>query len=284
MIKKILEWFGVVFFAVLALAAFSMGGIIGGIIFLLLAFICSPYRYLLINLLPEKLKKTAVVVTASVVLFFAGFLGIPTDSSTDSTSEVVEDVTEVATDIDKSNLSSEINDGESEDTSSNSTIEEEDTEKEKEEDVTQKAKETETKLADEKSAAQKTTEEASAQKASDDAAAQKAAEEAAAQKEAEAAAAQKAAEEAAAQKAAEEAAAQQAAAQANSSTVANGTESADALAVLNMGPTTGSPCWVPRNGGKKYHSSSSCSGMDDPIYTTVDTATACGFDACKKCH
>ena len=87
----------------------------------------------------------------------------------------------------------------------------------------------------------------------------------------------------AAQKAAEEAT-RQAEQQPDSSTIANGTESPDALAVLQMGPTTGSPCWVPRNGGTKYHSKSSCSQMVDPIYTTVDTAAACGFEACKKCH
>lgn len=109
----------------------------------------------------------------------------------------------------------------------------------------------------------------------------------------------KAEEDAAAQKAAEEAAAQKAAAaqiasdatdvqqpipQVDSSAVANGTESPNALEVLKMGPTTGGQCWVPRNGGKKYHSSSTCSNMDNPILTTVDTATACGFDACKRCH
>lgn len=108
------------------------------------------------------------------------------------------------------------------------------------------------------------------------------------------AAAQKAAEESATQKAAEEAAAAQIASdatdvqqpipQVDSSAVANGTESPNALEVLKMGPTTGGQCWVPRNGGKKYHSSSTCSNMDNPILTTVDTATACGFDACKKCH
>ncbi|WP_248404381.1 hypothetical protein [Butyrivibrio fibrisolvens] len=92
---------------------------------------------------------------------------------------------------------------------------------------------------------------------------------------------QKAAEEAAAQQAAEEAAAAQ---QPDSSTVANGTESANALEVLQMGPTTGDVCWVPRNGGTKYHTKSTCSGMDDPICTTVDTAEACGFEPCKHCH
>lgn len=99
------------------------------------------------------------------------------------------------------------------------------------------------------------------------------------------------AEEAATQKATEEVAAapetadvQSNTKQADSSNVVKGTESPNALMVIQMGPTTGGQCWVPRYGGKKYHSNSSCSGMDDPILTTVDTATACGFDACKKCH
>lgn len=75
-----------------------------------------------------------------------------------------------------------------------------------------------------------------------------------------------------------------AAEQPDSSTVPNGTENANALAVLQMGPTTGAVCWVPRHGGTKYHSKSTCSSMDDPICTTVDTAEACGFEACKRCH
>ncbi len=128
-------------------------------------------------------------------------------------------------------------------------------------------------------AEQKAAEEAATQKAAEEAA-QQATEEAVAQQAAEEAAAQKAAEETAAQQASEAAAAQQP----DSSTVANGTESANALAVLQMGPTTGDVCWVPRNGGTKYHTSSTCSGMDDPIRTTVDTAEACGFEPCKKCH
>ena len=102
-------------------------------------------------------------------------------------------------------------------------------------------------------------------------------------------AAQEAAEESAAQQKAEEAAQQAeaeaaAAQQPDSSTVANGTENANALAVLQMGPTTGDVCWVPRKGGTKYHTSPTCSGMDDPICTTVDTAEACEFEACKRCH
>jgi hypothetical protein len=146
----------------------------------------------------------------------------------------------------------------------------------------------------EKAAAAKKAEEekiAAAKKAEAEkaAAAKKAEEEkvAAAKKieEEEAAAAQRAAELAAAeQEAVNAAVVQQAPAQVDSSNVANGTESPSASAVLQMGPTTGGPCWVPRNGGKKYHSNSSCSNMENPIYTTIDTAKACGFDACKRCH
>ena len=41
--------------------------------------------------------------------------------------------------------------------------------------------------------------------------------------------------------------------------------------------------WIPTNGGSKYHSKSSCSGMKNPIQVTVSEAIANGFDACKKC-
>ena len=41
--------------------------------------------------------------------------------------------------------------------------------------------------------------------------------------------------------------------------------------------------WIPTNGGTKYHSDSSCSGMIDPIQVTVDEAQARGFDPCSKC-
>lgn len=41
--------------------------------------------------------------------------------------------------------------------------------------------------------------------------------------------------------------------------------------------------WIPTNGGTKYHSDSSCSGMIDPIQVTVGEAQARGFDPCSKC-
>jgi hypothetical protein len=41
--------------------------------------------------------------------------------------------------------------------------------------------------------------------------------------------------------------------------------------------------WIPTKGGTKYHSRSSCSGMDDPDQVTVTDAVARGFTKCKKC-
>lgn len=42
--------------------------------------------------------------------------------------------------------------------------------------------------------------------------------------------------------------------------------------------------WIPTKGGKKYHSSSTCSGMEEPDHVTLTKAKELGFTACKKCH
>lgn len=42
--------------------------------------------------------------------------------------------------------------------------------------------------------------------------------------------------------------------------------------------------WIPTNGGKKYHSKSSCSGMKNPAQVSISSAKAQGFEACKKCN
>lgn len=278
MLKKILEWSGVFWCAMFAIYAFANGGIIGGIIFLLLAFICSPYRYLLLDLLPEKFKKKAIVVTASVVLFCAGCLGVPTDSSSEPTEEVVEEVVETETTKDiaavtqedeKSDALEETKDiEEAKDTSEKEAKIEEDNSKKEEK---TKAEKTTTNSSETSTASDSSTKQFEVkQDITSDSATREIPSETAAQTVTEEVPAQQAAP--------------QPAPQVNSSTTANGTESANALKVLQMGPTTGNPCWVPRNGGQKYHTDSSCSGMIDPIYTTVDTATACGFDACKRCH
>lgn len=49
-------------------------------------------------------------------------------------------------------------------------------------------------------------------------------------------------------------------------------------------PTTSEKVWIPTNGGKKYHSNSSCSGMKDPKEVDLAQAEAEGYTPCKKCH
>lgn len=41
--------------------------------------------------------------------------------------------------------------------------------------------------------------------------------------------------------------------------------------------------WIP-NSGKKYHSSSGCSGMKNPSQVTVSQAESMGYEPCKKCY
>lgn len=48
--------------------------------------------------------------------------------------------------------------------------------------------------------------------------------------------------------------------------------------------TVGNLVWVPTNGGKKYHSKSTCSNMENPMQVSVETATANGYTACKRCY
>ncbi len=48
--------------------------------------------------------------------------------------------------------------------------------------------------------------------------------------------------------------------------------------------TEGDLVWVPVNGGKKYHSYSSCSNMEGPIQVSRETAEANGYTPCKRCN
>ena len=42
--------------------------------------------------------------------------------------------------------------------------------------------------------------------------------------------------------------------------------------------------WIPTNGGKKYHSKSSCSNMINPIQVTKSEAIDQGFGPCGRCY
>lgn len=41
--------------------------------------------------------------------------------------------------------------------------------------------------------------------------------------------------------------------------------------------------WIPAS-GSKYHSSSSCSGMNNPTQVTLSEAQNMGYEPCKRCH
>lgn len=60
--------------------------------------------------------------------------------------------------------------------------------------------------------------------------------------------------------------------------------SADTVSVPSVADTQGELVWIPTNGGKKYHSKSSCSGMNGPMQVSIDQAIANGFTPCKRCH
>ena len=47
--------------------------------------------------------------------------------------------------------------------------------------------------------------------------------------------------------------------------------------------SSGVMVWIP-NTGRRYHSRSSCSGMIDPSYVTIEQAQALGFTPCARCY
>ena len=49
------------------------------------------------------------------------------------------------------------------------------------------------------------------------------------------------------------------------------------------GTSSSGKVWIPTDGGTKYHSKGSCSGMYNPKQVTRDEAEAAGFGRCSKC-
>lgn len=78
--------------------------------------------------------------------------------------------------------------------------------------------------------------------------------------------------------------------QANSSetTQTNSSESSqtseNSVTVPDQSQQTQEGVWVPTNGGTKYHSKSSCSGMKNPMQVSLETAIANGYEPCRRCH
>ncbi len=57
-----------------------------------------------------------------------------------------------------------------------------------------------------------------------------------------------------------------------------------ATGTASVSQKTGQLVWIPTNGGKKYHSKSTCSNMENPKQVDRADAEAQGFTACKKCY
>lgn len=47
--------------------------------------------------------------------------------------------------------------------------------------------------------------------------------------------------------------------------------------------SSGTMVWIPES-GSKYHSSPTCSGMENPTQVTLEQAIAWGYEPCKRCH
>lgn len=56
------------------------------------------------------------------------------------------------------------------------------------------------------------------------------------------------------------------------------------LELVSGGQKVGLEVWIPTNGGTKYHSKSTCSGMKNPMKVDISVAKANGYTACKKCY
>lgn len=70
----------------------------------------------------------------------------------------------------------------------------------------------------------------------------------------------------------------------NSNNSGGSSGSGNSVTVPTHEENVGNLVWVPTKGGTKYHSKSSCSGMEGPMQVSVETAQRNGFTACKRCH
>lgn len=56
------------------------------------------------------------------------------------------------------------------------------------------------------------------------------------------------------------------------------------VTVPNKSESQGNLVWVPVNGGTKYHRTSTCSNMKDPIQVSKETAQKNGYEPCGRCY
>ena len=74
-----------------------------------------------------------------------------------------------------------------------------------------------------------------------------------------------------------------------SSKTSSSSSTSSSKSTTQKAPTTaykkvGIMVWIPTNGGKRYHSNSSCSGMISPRRVDLGKAKALGFTACGRCY
>ena len=74
-----------------------------------------------------------------------------------------------------------------------------------------------------------------------------------------------------------------------SSKTSSSSSTSSSKSTTQKAPTTaykkvGIMVWIPTNGGKRYHSNSSCSGMISPRRVDLGEAKALGFTACGRCY
>lgn len=75
----------------------------------------------------------------------------------------------------------------------------------------------------------------------------------------------------------------QAAAQAQAEAEAQAAAQAQAQAEAQAQQPQEQMVWIPQS-GSKYHSNSSCSGMNNPRQVTLSEAQSMGYEPCKKCY
>ena len=70
----------------------------------------------------------------------------------------------------------------------------------------------------------------------------------------------------------------------NKKSTNNSRQTEDRVVVPKTEDTQGYMVWIPTNGGKRYHSKSSCSGMKNPEQVTLEEAKDRGFTPCQRCY
>ena len=96
----IISWTFFGFFLFVALGAFVSGGILSGLLFIVLALLCSPLRKVFFNALPKGLYRIPLQIGLGFILFFLGFGLIPdSENKADNKAAVIQEETASANQV-----------------------------------------------------------------------------------------------------------------------------------------------------------------------------------------